>query len=96
MAAGSFIPGRRRVQAPSAPGFKPPWGSRPWRLRFRPQSGLVQRGVLYAAAGGYILIAPQERYHHPLNPLNLLNPLNPLNLLNPLNPGPPKAAPYVQ
>jgi hypothetical protein len=33
----------KRVQAPPAPGFKAPPGLRPGCLRFRPQSGLVQR-----------------------------------------------------
>ena len=46
------IPGHKGVQAPLAPGFKPPLGSRPWRLRFRPQSGLVQRELYSIAAAG--------------------------------------------
>ena len=48
--AGSGIPVRKRVQAPSAPRFKPPLSSRPWRLGFRPQSGLVQREFYSIAA----------------------------------------------
>ena len=50
------IPGRRRVQAPAAPGF---YRSCADALTdgFCPQSGLVQRGVLYAAFGGPPLVA---------------------------------------
>ena len=40
----------------TAPGFKPPLGLRPWRLRFRPQSGLVQRELYMLPAA-----APHER-----------------------------------
>jgi len=47
-----LFPKARKVQAPYGAQVQPPLGSRPWRLRFRPQSGLVQRGVLYAAAWG--------------------------------------------
>ena len=43
-----------------------------------PQSGIIK------------LIAAKRRYHHPLNPLNLVNPLNPHARqgvsMNPLNP----------
>ena len=51
-----IIPERKGVQAPSAPGFKPTSGSRPRRLRFRPQSGLVQRELYMLPAA-----APHER-----------------------------------
>jgi hypothetical protein len=51
LAADYIFPKARGERRLTAPGFKPSLGSRPWRLRFRPQSGLVQRGVLYAAFG---------------------------------------------
>ena len=58
-----YIPGRNRVQAPAAPGF---YRSCADALTdgFCPQSGLVQRGVLYAACGG----APFGGWRHHLSP----------------------------
>ena len=38
----------------TAPGFKPPSGWRPGRLRFRPQSGLIQRGVCIPPAAAVV------------------------------------------
>ena len=43
---GNGIPESKRVQAPSAPGFKHSPGCRPGMLGVGPQSGLVQRGVI--------------------------------------------------
>ena len=45
-----YIPGRKRVQAPAAPGFYRSCADAPTD-GFCPQSGLVQRRVLYAACG---------------------------------------------
>ena len=45
------FPKVKRVQAPAAPGFKPPSGWRPGRLRFCPQSGLVQRELCMLPVG---------------------------------------------
>ena len=55
-AALEYIPGRKRVQAPAAPGFYRSCADAPTD-GFCPQSGLVQRGVLYAAFGGPPLVA---------------------------------------
>ena len=45
----NVFPDARGFRRLAAPRFEPPSGWRPGRLRFRPQSGLVQRGVINAA-----------------------------------------------
>ena len=51
------------------PGSRPRRGCAPGGLRFRPQSGLVQRGVLYAAFGGYKIAAkPPPQPFEPSEP----------------------------
>ena len=62
-AALEYIPESKRIQAPAAPGF---YRSCADALTdgFCPQSGLVQRGVLYAACGG----APFGGWRHHLSP----------------------------
>ena len=61
------IPEHKRVQAPSAPGSRPRRGLAPGGLRFRPQSGRVQREVINAACGGKIFTtAPAARGNAPL------------------------------
>jgi len=64
IAALEYIPGRKRVQAPAAPGF---YQSCAGALTdgFCPQSGLVQRGAFYAAFGsGPPLVAGATTFLH--------------------------------
>ena len=63
IAALEYIPGRKRVQAPAAPGFYRSCADAPTD-GFCPQSGLVQRRVLYAACGS----APFGGWRHHLSP----------------------------
>ena len=65
----TVFPKARGFRRLRRPGSRPRRGCAPGGLRFRPQSGLVQRGVLYAAFGGYKIAAkPPPQPFEPSEP----------------------------
>ena len=81
------IPERRGIRRLWRPGSRPRRGLAPGGLRFRPQSGLVQRKFLYSAACGGIYTHCREAAIHnprPIGPSNLrtLRPAGPVNPKN--------------
>ena len=65
----AVFPKARGFRRLRRPGSRPRRGCAPGGLRFRPQSGLVQKGVLYAAFGGYKIAAkPPPQPFEPSEP----------------------------
>ena len=85
------IPERKRVQAPAAPGFKPPSGCALGGSGSAHRAGWFKGSYkVHSVEAGSVppfYNAPEGRHHNPLNPLN------PLNLLN-LCPHNPSTQPF--
>ena len=79
----TVFPKARRFRRLTASGFKPPLGGRPWQLRFRPQSGPVQRGVIKPTPwrqGG------RRRRHFIMRPKGATTPFEPFEPSEPSEP----------
>ena len=83
------IPEHKRVQAPSAPGFKASPGLGPWSPPVPPTERAGSEGSYKAhsmeagcAPPRHFYNAPAGRHYHPLNP-PAESGQNPMNLLNP-------------